>query len=430
MTASADTVNFSPAGPLRGSVRVPADKSITQRALIVGALCSAPVVVSDPLWAGDTEATASILAALGVSLNRAGGSVRVAGAGLRGLRAPEQALQAQNSGTAMRLLAGVLAGQRGRFVLDGDDSLRRRPMDRIVQPLRLMGARVQARDGRYAPLAIEGGELHGISYELPVASAQVKSCLLLAGLLAGGETRIVETLPSRDHTERMLAAAGAPVERGPGWCVVRAASELRLDSVSVPGDPSSAAFLAAAATLVPGSDLEVCGVGLNPTRMGFYDVLRRMGGDVEWHITDTPGGEPVGTLRVRSAVLHGCEVGAHEVPLLVDELPLVALLGCFAEGETEVSGAAELRVKESDRLAAVDRIVTALGGHVEVGFDGFVVRGGGLRGGVMSSEGDHRLALLGAVAGLCSREGVSVEGFSAARVSFPGFTDLLEEVLS
>ena len=421
---------FTPSGPLHGSVRVPSDKSVTQRALIIGSLCVGDVLVRDPLWAGDTEAAAAMLAALGVQMERGVDATLVHGVGLRGLQAMMQALEARNSGTAMRLLTGVLAGQSGRFVIDGDESLRWRPMDRVVTPLRLMGARIEARDGRFAPLAITGSELTGITYELPVASAQVKSCLLLAGLLANGATRIIEPLPSRDHTERMLAAAGAALACGDGWCELSPPAELRLDEVRVPGDPSSAAFLAAAATLTPGSQIEVRDIGLNPTRMGFYEVLKRMGGDVSWEVGDKPGGEPVGTLAVRAAALHGVDVGASEVPLLVDELPLVALLGAFAAGQTTVSGAAELKVKESDRLAAVGRIISALGGHVEMAADGFTVQGGELHGGSVDSEGDHRLALLGAVAGLVCRDGVTVSGFEAAAVSFPGFTDLLQEVLS
>lgn len=428
MTAGEE--RFAPAGPLRGAVRVPPDKSITQRALIVGALCPAPVRVRDPLWAGDTEATAGMLAALGVELARGVADVVVHGRGLRGLLEPAGSLDARNSGTAMRLLAGVLAGQTGRFVIDGDESLRSRPMDRVVVPLHLMGARIEARGGRYAPLVITGGELTGLKYQLPIASAQVKSCVLLAGLLARGETTVIESLPSRDHTERMLAAAGAPLTCGTGWCSVRAPSSLSLREVRVPGDASSAAFLAAAAALVPGSDLEIRDVGLNPTRMGFYEVLARMGGAVDWRVHGEYGGEPVGTLRVRAAALRGAEVDGHEVPLLVDELPLVALLGAFAEGTTAVSGAGELRVKETDRLAAVGRIITALGGRAEVGADGFTVYGGGLRGGAVASEGDHRLALLGAVAGLACPDGVDVSGFEAAAVSFPGFRDLLQGVMS
>jgi 3-phosphoshikimate 1-carboxyvinyltransferase len=427
MTAGA--VRFAPAGPLRGAVRVPSDKSIMQRALIIAALCRESVTVYNPLWAGDTEATAGMLGALGVELTRSTSEVVVRGRGLRGLRAPEGALDARNAGTAMRLLAGVLAGQEGRFVLDGDESLRSRPMDRIVAPLRLMGARIDARGGRFAPLTITGGELTGIKYELPVASAQVKSCLLLAGLLARDETTVIETLPSRDHTERMLIAAGAPVKRGTGWCSVHAPAALALADVHVPGDASSAAFIAAAATLVPGSDVEIGDVGLNPTRMGFYDVLRRMGGDVSWRASEERGGEPVGSLRVRAAALHGVDVDAHEVPLLVDELPLIALLGAFAEGTTSVAGAGELRVKESDRLAAVGRTISGLGGRADVGADGFAVSGGGLRGGTVESGGDHRIALLGAVAGLACPDGADVVGFEAADVSFPGFRDLLREVI-
>ncbi|MGO8683017.1 MAG: 3-phosphoshikimate 1-carboxyvinyltransferase [Thermoleophilia bacterium] len=424
-----DMVHFAPSGALRGSVAVPSDKSITQRALIIGALSSGDVLVRAPLWAGDTEATAAMLAELGVRIERGASETVVHGVGLRGLKRPPQALDARNSGTAMRLLSGVLAGQSGRFVIDGDESLRRRPMDRVVLPLRLMGARIEARDDRFAPLAIDGCWLTGITYQLPVASAQIKSCLLLAGLLANGETRIIEPLPSRDHSERMLAAAGVTISGGSGWCALRPPAELHLAEVRVPGDPSSAAFLAAAATVVPGSCLEVHDVGLNPTRLGFYEVLKRMGADVTWQVREQSGGEPIGALVVRSATLHGVTVGSDEVPLLIDELPLVALMGAFAVGKTEVNGAAELKVKESDRLAAIGRIIGTLGGRVTLTDDGFTVYGGELRGGRVDSEGDHRLALLGAVAGLACPDGVTVAGFTAAAVSFPGFRDLLNTVL-
>jgi 3-phosphoshikimate 1-carboxyvinyltransferase len=425
-----DVVRFAPSGALRGSVVVPSDKSITHRALIIGAVSSGDVHVRAPLWAGDTEATAAMLTDLGVRIERGAHETVVHGVGLRGLKPPPHALDARNSGTAMRLLSGVLAGQSGRFVIDGDDSLRRRPMDRVVLPLRLMGAHIQAREDRFAPLALDGSPLAGITYELPVASAQIKSCLLLAGLVATGETKIVEPLPSRDHSERMLAAAGVAMNGGSGWCALRAPAKLHLAEVRVPGDPSSAAFLVAAATVVPGSYLEVHDVGLNPTRLGFYEVLKRMGADVTWQVREQSGGEPMGTLFVRSAPLHGVTVGDDEVPLLIDELPLVALMGAFADGKTEVSGAAELKVKESDRLAAIGRIIRALGGRVTLTADGFTVHGGQLRGGHIDSEGDHRLALLGAVAGLACQGGVTVAGFGAAAVSFPGFRELLQTVLS
>ena len=433
-----ETATFAPSGPLRGTVRVPADKSITQRALLIGAVSDGVVEVRDPLWAGDTEATAGMLAQLGVRVERdAGGRLaRVYGVGLRGLRPPAGRLDARNSGTAMRLLAGLLAGQRGTFVIDGDESLRRRPMARVADPLLAMGVSVST-DGGRPPLTITGGEVRPVTYELPQASAQVKSCILLAGLFASGETRVREPHRSRDHTERMLAAAGVEVTveslgavSGGRQIVLRGSAQPRLRAIDVPGDPSSAAFLVAAAVVAPGSELAVEGLGLNETRMGFFEVLRRMGAPVEWRVESESGGEPAGRLTASAAGrLAAVTVSAREVPLLVDELPLVALVAAFADGETVVEGAAELRVKETDRLAATVELLSALGVDIVATDDGFVVRGGsGLLGGSVESRGDHRLALLGAVAGLVAAGPVTVAGFDAADVSFPGFRDLLGEV--
>lgn len=432
MSTAADTVTFRPAGPLRGTARVPGDKSITQRALLVGAVCDGPVEIVAPVWAGDPLATAGMVAALGVEIDGLAARaprVVVRGVGLRGLRVPDGPLDAVNSGTGMRLLAGLLAGQRGRFVIDGDSSLRARPMKRVVVPLRAMGARIAVRDGQYAPLTIDGGELRAIRYESPVASAQVKSCVLLAGLLADGETVVVEPSGSRDHTERLLAAAGAALRRSGAEVAVRGVAHLELDRVVVPGDLSSAAFLVAAALLVPGSHLRIDGVGLNPTRLGFCEAARRMGGRVAWSVTGDDGGEPRGVLEVHASELHGTTVAATTIPSLIDEVTLLALLACQAEGETMIEGVAELRAKESDRLAAIVEIVTGLGGEAEVSGDALVIGARALRGGALSSRGDHRLALLGAVAGLVCPDGVAVSGFGAAAVSFPGFTEVLAEVL-
>ena len=437
MTGSDNIVTFRPGGPLRGSLVVPGDKSITHRALMIGAVCDGAVLVEGPLWAGDTRATAEVLAALGVLIEPAAGSgeaVRIVGRGLQGLRPAAAPLNARNSGTTMRLMAGLVAGVVGEFTFDGDDSLRRRPMDRIAEPLALMGVRVTARDGRYPPITVHGGRVRPVRYRLPVASAQVKSCVLLAALHATGETRVTETLASRDHTERMLAAAGARVVREAGTVSLEGPARLALERVRVPGDPSAAAFLVAAACLVPGSSLEITGVGLNPMRLGFFRVLRRMGADLTWEeeggaLGGGPHDEPFGIVRVRHAALHGTTVGAEEVPSLIDEAPLLALVATAAEGETVVQGLGELRLKESDRLAAIGEAVTALGGSVEVGADAFTVRRSALHGGEVDSHGDHRLALLGAVAGLAAQGGVRVRGFSAAAVSYPGFARTIEGVL-
>jgi 3-phosphoshikimate 1-carboxyvinyltransferase len=327
----------------------------------------------------------------------------------------------------MRLLPGWLAAQEGRsFVLDGDASIRRRPVDRIAAPLALMGAHLKATDDRFPPLTIEGARLHAVQCELPIASAQVKSCVLLAALLADGDTTVGEPTRSRDHTERMLLRAGATVRRAGRHVTVAPADELTLEHVIVPGDLSSAAFLITAGVLVGGSQLIVRDVGVNWTRTGFLRILARMGatvtGELEGELDALSGAEPVSDLEVVAGPLVGTVVEADEVPLAIDELPLVGLLACFAEGDTVVRGAGELRVKESDRIAGVVEGLRGLGADIEATADGFAVHGGtGLRGGSIDSRGDHRLAMMGAVAGLASREGVQVQDMQAAGVSYPGF---------
>jgi len=413
---------FDPSGPLRGGLRPPPDKSVSHRAALIAAMGEGETAIAGYLDAADTRSTLAAVEALGAEVTGgAGAELRIRGVGLRG--AAPAAIDVGNAGTLLRLLPGWLAGQEtGAWTLDGDDSIRRRPVDRIAVPLRLMGARIEAREERLPPLRIEAAPLQGISYELPVASAQVKSCLLFAGLLAEGETRIVEPLPTRDHSERVLAAAGAEIERGGGAVTVRPASLLEPGEIVVPADFSSAAFFLVAALLVPGSDVGLSGVGLNPTRTGLLRVLARMGARIEVEEEGERGGEPSGRLRVRASDLRGTEVGGEEIPLAIDELPLVALAACFAEGETTIRDAAELRRKESDRIETVGAALTALGAEVETSGDGMRIAGaGGLRGGAIDSHGDHRIAMLGAVAGLASREGVEVAGMGAAAVSYPAF---------
>jgi len=411
---------LEPGGPLRGTLRPPPDKSVSHRAAMIAAMGEGETTIEGYLDAADTRSTLAGVEALGATVTR-GEALRIRGAGLRG--AVPAAVDVGNAGTLLRLLPGWLAGQEtGEWTLDGDDSIRRRPVDRIAAPLRLMGARIEAREGRLPPLRVEGAPLRSIEYELPVASAQVKSCLLFAGLLAEGETRIAEPLPTRDHSERMLAAAGAEVERGEGFVAVRPASRLEPGEIVVPADFSSAAFFVVAALLVPGSDVGLAGVGLNPTRTGLLPILERMGARIEVEQEGERGGEPSGRLRVRACELRGAEVGGEEIPLAIDELPLVALAACFAEGETTIRDAAELRRKESDRIETVSAALRALGAEVETREDGMRIAGaGGLRGGAVDSHGDHRIAMLGAVAGLASREGVEVAGIDAAAVSYPGF---------
>jgi 3-phosphoshikimate 1-carboxyvinyltransferase len=430
---------FNPSGPLRGSLRPPADKSISHRAALIAAMAEGETRVEGYLDAADTNSTLDAVRALGAEVSVTGNppTIRVRGLGLRG---PLPAtIDVGNAGTLLRLLPGWLAGQDGgQWTLDGDDSIRRRPVDRVADPLRQMGAHLRCREERLPPLEISGVPLRGIEYELPVASAQVKSCLLFAGLLAEGETRIVEPLPTRDHSERMLAAAGAGVRReddaggeGGGTVVIEPAERLRVDRIVVPADLSSAAFLIAAGLLVGGSEVSIRDVGLNPTRTGLLSILERMGARIEIAPGGEEGGEPIGDLHVFASALQGTEVGGAEVPLAIDELPLVALAACFAEGTTTIRDAAELRRKESDRIATVTAALTALGGQVEATADGLVITGtGGLRGGTIDSHGDHRIAMLGAVAGLASREGVEVRGMDAAAVSYPGFEADLSSLLS
>jgi 3-phosphoshikimate 1-carboxyvinyltransferase len=427
--ATHTTVRFDPASRLEGELTPPADKSISHRAAIFGAMGDAPVRVRNYLVAADTTSSLNAVRALGASVEDDGGVLTIRGVGLRGARVPDAPIDVGNAGTLMRLLPGWLAAQDGRaFVLDGDESIRRRPVDRIATPLRQMGATIDARDGRLPPFTVTGAPLRGITYALPVASAQIKSAVALAALAADGPTTIVEPEPSRDHTERMFAAAGVDVRRAGAEVTIAPVDALALgDELTVPGDPSSAAFAVAAALLVPGARVVVRGASTNWTRTGFVRIAQRMGGRIEGPLEEAPGeaiphGDPIGDLEVAGGPLRATTVEADEVPLAIDELPLVALLGCFAEGETVVRGAAELRVKETDRIATVVDGLRGLGAAIEATDDGFVVQGtGGLRGGTIASHGDHRLAMLGAVAGLASREGVEVAGMDAAAVSDPSF---------
>jgi 3-phosphoshikimate 1-carboxyvinyltransferase len=444
------SVRFEPAGPLLGALRPPPDKSISHRAAILAAMGEGETVVENYLDAADTRSTLRAIEALGAGVEQSDRQIRIQGVGLRGpgeraARGEAPEIDVGNAGTLMRLLPGWLAGQgAGAWRLDGDDSIRRRPVDRVAEPLRQMGAEVECREGRLPPLWVHGGKLHGIEYALPVASAQVKSCVLLAGLLAAGETTVVEPAPTRDHTERMLLAAGVGVSSEPARTpvairgelpgnriTVEPAARLLLESVSVPADFSSAAFAIVAAVLVRASEVTVTDVGINPTRVGLLGILNRMGAGIEVTEGVPVGGEPRGSVRARhGAPLEGVRVGAGDVPLAIDELPLVALLGCFASGSTHLSGAEELRHKESDRIATVVEGLRGLGAEIEATDDGFVVGGRGeLRGGSLDSHGDHRLAMLGAVAGLASREGVEVRGFEAAGVSYPGFEDDVRALL-
>jgi 3-phosphoshikimate 1-carboxyvinyltransferase len=419
---------FQPSGPLKGEFTPPPDKSISHRAALFGAMSDEPVTIGNYLRSDDTQSTLEALLRLGAGVQESNGQITIRGVGLyTALEATGGLLDVGNSGTLLRLLPGWLAGQPGgEWTLDGDESIRRRPVDRVVEPLTAMGARLEARDGRVPPLKVKGADLTGTSYEVPVASAQVKSCVLIAGMLASGSTTLTERSQSRDHTERILRRSRVPFVREGLSMTVSQVDELELDSITVPGDPSSAAFVVAAACLVPESRVVIRDVGLNWTRTGFFRIAQRMGavilGDLEESGTVTDE-EPVGELDVAFAPLEGTDVLPHEVPLAIDELTLVALMGAFAEGETVVRGAADLRHKESDRIEAVVESLLALGADIEELPDGFVVRGDGspLEGGAIDARGDHRMAMLGAIAGLASRKGVDVVGMEAASVSYPEF---------
>ncbi len=429
-------MRFEPTRGLSGELQAPPDKSISHRAALLGAMSSEPVRIERYLHAADTNSTLEAVRALGALVELREQEVVIRGTGLREAREPDGPIDVGNAGTLLRLLPGWLAAQEGRtFTLDGDESIRQRPVDRVSEPLRLMGADLEARGGRFTPLVVRGTHLRAISYDMPVASAQVKSCVLLAALAADGATTVSEPARSRDHTERMLLRAGVGVHRNGRHVTVVNADELLLDRVRVPGDPSSAAFLITAGVLVPQSRLLIGDVGVNWTRTGFMRIVRRMQGivlgDLEDETGELIGEEPVSDLDVAHGALEGTVVEAEEVPLAIDELPLVALLGCFAEGETVVRGAQELRLKESDRIAGVVEGLRGLGGEIEATEDGFVVQGsGGLRGGTIDAKGDHRMAMMGAIAGLASKEGVEVLGMEAAAVSYPGFVEDLTGLCS
>jgi 3-phosphoshikimate 1-carboxyvinyltransferase len=408
-----------------GEYAPPPDKSITHRALMLAAISSSPCRVANPLATGDCLSTRRCLNALGVEMKETATGIAVQGTGLRAFKEPRRALDAENSGTTTRLLSGLLAGQPIFAVLSGDDSLIGRPMGRIVEPLRAMGGRIEGRDGgRFAPLCfLPGtGELAPISWALPVPSAQVKSSLLLAALRASGECRIGGLIDSRDHTERMLRALGVRVEQVDGELLTGPVRRLPGFEMEVPGDISSAAFFLAAA-LISGRRLTVRGCGVNPTRCGLIEVMRRMGARLLTQEEKSSLGEPVGTITVEPAQMRGTRVAAAEVPELIDEVPLLAVLGLFARGTTEVRGAEELRFKESDRLEMIARMTESLGGKIELFPDGFAVEGPqSLHSGMVDPGGDHRIAMAAAVAAAGIPGGVKVKGFECARVSYPDFT--------
>lgn len=423
-----DSITFlvQPGGTLRGAARVPGDKSISHRAIMLGAVAEGTTRITGFLEAEDCLATMNAFRAMGVTIARPEpGHLLVQGVGLHGLRAAAEPLYLGNSGTSMRLLAGLLAGQPFDSVLTGDASLSRRPMQRITEPLRRMGARLDTSPTGTAPLRIHGGaQLQGIRYALPVASAQVKSCLLLAGLYATGATCLREPAPTRDHTERMLAAFACPLRRDDGWICLEPGAKPIAGAIDVPGDLSSAAFFLVGAAIAEDAELTLEHVGINPTRSGVLEILQRMGADLEILNPGEAGGEPVADIRIRSSRLHGIDIPEALVPLAIDEFPALLVAAACAEGETRLSGAAELRVKESDRIDAMAEGLKALGIDARPTADGMVVRGGRPQGGTVASRGDHRIAMALSMAALRADGPVIVTDCANVNTSFPNFAVL------
>ncbi len=423
-------IQLSPCQPLRGEIEVSADKSISHRALIFSALAQGEGSVNNCLEAQDIRATCNCLRQLGVEIKAKQGRLIVRGNGWQDLQEPDDILDCGNSGTTMRLLTGLLAGRPFLSILSGDASLRRRPMRRIIDPLERMGASISSRHNGLAPLAIKGQRLKGIDYQLPVASAQLKTALLLAGLQAEGPTVLREAEHSRDHSERMLSAMGAGLRFDGGEITLRPGFALEPQDFQVPGDISSAAFFIVAATIVPGSELLIRNVGVNPTRSGVIEVLESMGADITAENCRVIGGEPVADLLVRSAPLRATVVEGSLVPRLVDEIPVLAVAMTVAEGESRVDGAAELRVKESDRLAVMCSELNKMGGHVEELPRGLIIQGrpGGLQGARVDSFADHRIAMSLAVAALTATGETTLTQAEAVDISFPQFWTLLRKL--
>lgn len=427
MTAADEQFRITPGGPLQGRLRVPGDKSISHRAIMLGALAEGTTHIHGFLSGADNLATLAAFRSMGVTIEGPDkqGEVVVHGVGRDGLKAPSEALDLGNSGTSMRLLAGLLAAQPFSCELRGDASLTRRPMGRVTEPLATMGARIETAMGGTPPLRLHGGQpLCGIDYVLPVASAQVKSALLLAGLYADGETCVTEPAPTRDHTERMLNGFGYAVERSGDRVCLCGGGRLRAMDIDVPADISSAAFFLVGATIIPGSDLTLEHVGINPTRTGVIDILRAMGGDITMENARDVGGEPVADLRVRYAPLRGIAIPEEQVPLAIDEFPALFIAAAVADGTTRLTGARELRVKESDRIQVMADGLTTLGIQAEPTEDGIIIKGGRLGGGTVASHDDHRIAMAFAMAGAVAEAPLTITECANVATSFPDFAAL------
>ena len=417
-------------GVLRGEARVPGDKSLSHRSIMLGAIAQGVTRVSGFLEGEDALATVAAFRAMGVRIEGPEqGRVVVHGVGMHGLQRPAVALDVGNAGTGMRLLAGLLAGQAFDSELTGDVSLCGRPMGRVIDPLTEMGASITAEPGGKPPLRIAGGKpLHGIDYHLPMASAQVKSCVLLAGMYAEGETSVTEPAPTRDHTERMLSGFGYPVQRSANRCTLRGGGTLTACDIDVPADISSAAFLLVGATIAPDSDLLLTHVGINPTRIGVLNILRLMGADITVDNQREVGGEPVADIRVKSAPLNGVEIPLEQVPLAIDEFPVLFIAAACARGTTVLRGAQELRVKESDRIAAMAEGLQTLGIQAQVLDDGIVIEGGEFGGGDIRTFHDHRIAMSFAIAALRAKSAIHILECDHVATSFPGFDVLMNRL--
>jgi 3-phosphoshikimate 1-carboxyvinyltransferase len=420
-----------PGGNVVGTCRVPGDKSISHRSIMLGAIAEGITIVNGFLEGEDALSTLQAFRDMGVEINRPiSGEVHIHGVGLHGLQAPEKPLYLGNSGTSMRLLAGLLAGQKFSVMLTGDSSLTQRPMRRVTEPLKLMGANITSTDHGTSPLKITPAKLQGINYSIPVASAQVKSCLLLAGLYAEGMTTVIEPAPCRDHTERMLRGFGYEVNVTGPCASLHGGSGLKACVLDVPGDISSAAFFLVAASISQGSDLLLQHVGINPTRLGVINILKAMGADITYERTYDAGGEPVADIRVRYAALQGIQIPESEVPLAIDEFPVLFIAAACAEGETVLTGANELRVKESDRIQAMADGLAVLGVVHEVHQDGIVIKGQGgsksFRGGKINSHGDHRIAMAFTIASLRAEDPIQIKNCSNVATSFPNFVELAQ----
>lgn len=425
-------IELMKSGALRGEVVPPPDKSISHRAILIASIAEGKSAIKNILRAGDTLSTIGAMRALGVEIEDAGAEVVVNGKGLFGLKEPSDVIDCGNSGTTMRLLAGILSGNPFLSVLTGDESLRRRPMGRVIVPLTQMGATIMAREkNRFPPISIRGGDLKGIRYEMPVASAQVKTCLLLAGLYAEGVTEVVEPGKARDHTERMLPIFGVEVEVGGAGIRLSGGAKPRAAGVEVPGDFSSAAFFIGVALMVKGSEILIRNVGLNPLRTGLLGVFRRMGADLKVENEREVSGEPVGDIVCRSSALIGIDVSGDEIPSMIDEFPVLCAVAAGAKGTTTIRGAGELRVKESDRIMAMAEGLRAMGVAVEEHPDGLSITGTDkLRGANVQSMRDHRIAMALSVAALNAEGRTTIEGAEAADISFPGFYDILKGLTS